>query len=176
MWRFLKIPKAVALLAFALPWMTVSCSSTVLVKASGWAITSGRITVQNPITGVAQVQDGRVDWWLVAALVAIVVGLVATLGERRRGALVVTVTSVLALLFVLAGTHRYSTDALAAEMHKTRPSETDGGMGDRMAKAIHVDWQIGYWIEVAALLAAAGMAGMVVAGRDVAGRRDDLPG
>lgn len=162
MWRFLKIPKAVALIAFVLPWLTVSCTNQVLVRASGWALATGHITVVNPINGAAELPDNDPNKWLIAALVVIVVGLAASFLARRVGAGATLATSLAALALVLIGTHRISNEALTDAVHRRSPDP----VSERMAAAIKVEWQIGYWLEIASLVVAAGMAGMMVTGRD----------
>ena len=110
MWRFVKIPKAVALLAFLLPWMTVSCSNNKIAEANGWELVIGRI---RPV--VASLSDkpqtAHLNYYLAAAAGLIVIGLILSL-MRRRFAGVVVATSLGALALLWAGTSQYSNTRL----------------------------------------------------------------
>jgi len=67
MWKWIRIPKGIALLAFLLPWMTVSCSDQKLVEASGFGLAFGRVTAMGQ---ASQLVLGT----SVAALLLIIVG------------------------------------------------------------------------------------------------------
>ena len=58
MWKWIKIPKAIALLAFLLPWMTVSCQNQPLAKASGIGLAFGHVTTMGQASGQS-VWSGR---------------------------------------------------------------------------------------------------------------------
>lgn len=178
MWKWIKIPKAIALLAFLLPWMTVSCSGNKLVSATGAGLAFGRFTsTLDRDAQLASQSPHDINWWLVLAIAAIVIGLVVALRPAsRRNALVVMVTSVAGLLFVWLGTSRYGKSAILAEISKRRDGERHGlealsGQIDRTADAmIQIDWHFGFWLALAALVAAAAMAWLVWSGRDPAAR------
>lgn len=106
MWRLVRIPKVIALLAFALPWMTVSCSSERVMSATGINLASGDFAVINPLTKAVQTQSGDANLWLVLAIIAIAIGIVASFRRARPGAAIVTATSAVALIAIWLGTRR----------------------------------------------------------------------
>lgn len=163
MWKWIRVPKGIALLAFLLPWMTVSCSNQTLVEASGFGLAFGRVTAMGQ---ASQASDGAsLNLWLILALLAIATGLILLFLKGREVAKPVLGTSVTAIALILVGTYRYSEDAIMAEAAK------DGANGsmDRAALAmIEVHWEIGYWLALLSLIAAAVMAWLVLSGRDAA--------
>jgi hypothetical protein len=163
MWRYVKIPKAVALLAFLLPWMTVSCSGTKVAEADGWELAIGRI---RPVISAAadRPQTAHLNYYLAAAVALIAIGLILSL-MRRRLAVAVLATSLGALALVWAGTSQYSSARLAAAASK---SGRDMNMESIAASMIRVDWQIGYWVALIALAVAAALAFLAI--RDPDGR------
>jgi len=163
MWKWIRIPKAVALLAFFLPWMTVSCSGQKLVSATGIGLTFGKFTSNLP-TGQGAPAGGSVDIWLVLALVAIAVGLWLTFARQdRNGARAVIATSAAAIVLIWLGTSRFGKSAILAEAAKRGSS----GPFDQSAGAlIQVDWHFGFWMSLAALASAGVMAWLIYSGRD----------
>src|SRR4051812_21318952 len=100
MWGWVKIPKGIALVAFLLPWVTVSCSERKLVSASGWQLATGRVSF---FGDAAQAHSSHPDPYIALALVTVVVGLVVSFGSARRAAWTL-VTSLAALLLIWLGT------------------------------------------------------------------------
>ena len=172
MWRWIKIPKAIALLAFALPWLTVSCGSQQFLTASGVNLTTGRMSVTNPMTNAVQSQAGAVNYWLAAAVVAILIGLAATFIAQRRGALLVLITSAAAFVLTWIGTDSITRNFSReiARQSARKPSAATNPFGspdlEKMLALIRFDWQIGYWTTMAALLVAGIMAWLVFSGRE----------
>lgn len=172
MWRWIKIPKTIALLAFVLPWLTVSCGSQQLLTASGMNLVTGRISVTNPMTNAVQTQSGTTNYWLAAAVVAILIGLAATFAVKRRGALIVLITSIVAFALTWIGTDSITRNFAREIARQTarKPSGTANPFGtpdmDKMAALIRFDWQMGYWLTMFALLVAAIMAWLVFSGRE----------
>ncbi len=160
MWKWIRIPKGLALLAFLLPWMTVSCSEQKIAEASGFGLAFGRISA---IGQAAQTGDGAaMNFWLILALIAIGGGLYLLFTKGREAAKLVLGTSVAALALILFGTWRYSKDAILAEA-----ARNGGGDMDRAALAmIEVDWHFGYWLALLSLIAAAVMAWLVMSGKE----------
>jgi hypothetical protein len=157
MWRYVKIPKAIALLAFLLPWMTVSCSNNRVAEANGWELVIGRI--RPVIAGAAdKPQAAHLNYYLAAAVALIVIGLILSL-LRRRLAIAAVATSLGALALIWAGTSQYSSSRLAEAAAKGRDS---AGMDKVAASMIRVDWQIGYWIALIALAVAAALAFLAI--------------
>lgn len=161
MWKWIRIPKGIALLAFLLPWMTVSCSDQKLVEASGFGLAFGRVTAMGQ---AAEASDGAsLNLWLILAIIAIVGGLALLFLRGREAAKLVLGTSAAALILIFIGTYRYSKDAILAEAAK---SGSNGDI-DRAALAmIQVNWEIGYWLALFSLIAAAAMAWLVMSGRE----------
>jgi hypothetical protein len=161
MWRFVKIPKIIALLAFALPWMTVSCSGTKIAEATGAELVVGKIRplIADANRAVAE-QPTQTNWYLVAAIVLIVIGLIVSFLAKRYAAVVIG-TSIAALIAVFAGTNTYTQKIAAAGARANGGGSSMSGnrdmdqMSQMAASMIHVDWQIGYWITMLCLVAAA---------------------
>ncbi|MBW8295893.1 hypothetical protein [Sphingopyxis sp.] len=160
MWKWIRIPKGIALLAFLLPWMTVSCSDQKLVEASGFGLAFGRVTAMGQ---ASQASDGAsMNIWLILALLAIAGGLFLLFTKGREAAKPVLGTSVAALLLIIVGTWRYSKDTILAEAAKN-----DGGAMDQAALAmIQVNWHFGYWLALLALIVGAAMAWLVMSGKE----------
>ena len=171
MWKWIKIPKALALIAFVLPWMTVSCSGTKILSATGFGMASGHFTSElaNAMRKAPNPGDGEPNLWLIAAIAVIAIGLIATLLSARRGALVVLGTSIAGAVLVWAGTMRFSKSYLAAEMAKkgaTPPNPDLKGMDEAALAMIRIDWHFGFWLALAGLVIAGVMAWLVFSGCD----------
>lgn len=161
MWKWIRIPKGIALLAFLLPWMTVSCSEQKLVEASGFGLAFGRVTAMGQ---AAEASDGAsLNLWLILALIAIAGGLVLLFLKGRETAKLVLGTSIAAIALIFIGTWRYSKDAILAEAAK---NGQNNGLDQAALAMIRVDWEIGYWLALLSLIAAAAMAWLVTSGRD----------
>ena len=160
MWNWIRIPKGIALLAFLLPWMTVSCSDQKLVEASGFGLAFGRVTAMGQ---ASQAGDGAsMNVWLILSLLAIGGGLFLLFTKGREAAKLVLGTSIAALLLIIVGTWRYSKDVILAEAAKN-----EGGAMDQAALAmIQVNWHLGYWLALLALFAAAAMAWLVMSDKE----------
>jgi hypothetical protein len=161
MWKWIRIPKGIALLAFLLPWMTISCSNQKIAEASGFGLAFGRISAMGQ---AAQAGDGAgMNWWLILALVAIAGGLFLLFTRGRESAKLVVGTSAAALLLILVGTWRYSKDAILSQAGKA-------GSGNDMDQAalamIQINWHFGYWLALLALAASAVMAWLVMSGKE----------
>ncbi|ABF53459.1 hypothetical protein [Sphingopyxis alaskensis] len=160
MWKWIRIPKGIALVAFLLPWMTISCSEQKIAEATGFGLAFGNVTTMGR---AASAGDGAaMNLWLVLALLAIAGGLFLLFTRGREAAKLVLGTSVAALVLIFLGTWRYSKDAIMAEA-----ARNGGGDMDRAAMAmIQVNWEIGYWLALFALIAAAAMAWIVMSGKE----------
>lgn len=162
MWRWVKIPKGIALIAFFLPWVTVSCSNRQIASATGWNLMSGRLTVVNPLTGAAQTETTHMSVALAIALIAIVLGLIVSFRGARPGATIVLGTSVVALLCIWLATREMTSDAIAR-----RAAEKHGHIDAALAAILRIDWQIGYWLATIALVVAVLLALLVISGRSI---------
>ena len=161
MWKWIRIPKGVALLAFLLPWMTVSCSEQKLVEATGFGLAFGRVSAMGQ---AAQASDGAsMNLWLILALLAIAGGLALLFLKGREAAKPVLGTTIAAIILIFVGTWRYSKDAILAEA--ARNGQNSGA--DQAALAmIQVNWEIGYWLALLSLIVAAVMAWLVMNGKE----------
>lgn len=157
MWRYVKIPKAIALLAFLLPWMTVSCSNTKVAEANGWELVLGRIRPVMQAASDAPAHADKLNIYLAAAVGLIVVGLVLSL-MRKRLAAVVVATSLGALALIWAGAQQYTPQRLADAAKRGG----EAGMDEIATSVIRIDWQIGYWVALGALAVAAILAFLAI--------------
>ncbi|MHA4836236.1 hypothetical protein [Sphingopyxis sp. MSC1_008] len=161
MWKWIRVPKGIALLGFLLPWMTVNCSGQKLVEASGFGLAFGRVTAMGQ---AAKASDGAsLNIWLILALLAIVGGLVLLFLKGREAAKLVLGTSVAAIALIFVGTYRYGKDAILADAAK---DGRNSGMDEAALAMIQVHWEIGYWLALLALIAAAAMAWLVMSGKE----------
>jgi hypothetical protein len=163
MWKWIKIPKGVALLAFVLPWMTVSCSGNELISATGFGLAFGKFTSNLPADSAvtAAVHNNLL---LILALGAIAIGLVvACLPRTKASPVLLAAASAAGIALIWLGTSRYSKSALLAEAAKRRGRtarllDFASGIDDSAANLIHIQWHSGFYLAVAALAAAAVMA------------------
>lgn len=161
MWKWLRIPKSIALVAFLMPWVTVSCAGQKVAAGSGFAIAFGRLTMGS---------EGKqsINFLLILALAAIVAGLVfAFRTQSRRNAMLVAITSAGALVLTWIGTSSLNAEALA----RTAARQNNRGLTSpeeivRAAAAIQVDWHFGFWLAIIALIVTSIMAFLVYQGRD----------
>jgi len=161
MWKWIRIPKGIALLAFLLPWMTVSCSDQKIAEASGFGLAFGRISAMGQAAGSGDGASTNV--WLILALLAIAGGLFLLFTKGREAAKLVLGTSAAALVMILVGTWRYSKDAIMAEAAK---NGSNGSMDQAALAMIQVNWHFGYWLALLSLIAAAVMAWLVMSGKE----------
>src|SRR5689334_13618845 len=91
-----RIAKLVALLAFFLPWILVSCSGNEIAHGSGWDMMVGHLHPSDQINGL-QAQFGNEhsqqqmdrpapEIFAIAAFAVIALGLLASFALKRRGA------------------------------------------------------------------------------------------
>lgn len=159
-WNWIKVPKSIALATFLLPWMTVSCQSQQLAKATGFGLATGNIETMGRASG----ESGHFNFLLILAIVSIVVGLFLAFKRDRTAAKLSLASSSVALVLVWLGTFRYSQAALMDAAAKRNP---DGGPdASAMMAMIRIDWHIGYYLTITALIAAIAMAWVVMSGRE----------
>ena len=160
MWRYVKIPKAIALLAFLLPWMTVSCSGTRVAEASGWELVLGRVrpVIQSAAEATRE-RPAHLNYYLAGAVALIAVGLVLSL-MRRRVAAAVVATSLGGIALIWAGTDQYSTQRIADAAARSGSASDMGAAA--AASVIRVDWQVGYFVALIALIIAAALAFLAI--------------
>lgn len=145
-WKFIKIPKAVALLAFALPWMTVSCSNQKVAEANGWQLVVGQLHKVGMLADDKASNAIHLNYLLAGAMAVIVIGLVLTFLPRAMPRTLMA-SAVAAFALIWAGTSQYTPQALAAEAKKN----STGNLDEIAISAIQVDWQWGFWVALGAL-------------------------
>ncbi len=164
MWKWIRIPKGIALLAFFLPWLTVSCSGQPLLSASGVGLAFGQVTSSLPTNQPGQPSGTGIDIWLVLAILAIAYGIWRSLAKQDKAeARNVMISSAAAIVLIWAGTSKYSKSALLAEAAR---KNGNGAIDQAAVAMLRVDWHFGYWLAMLALAVAGGMAWLVFSGRD----------
>jgi hypothetical protein len=155
-----RIAKVVALLLFILPWVTISCAEQTLVSMTGVDLVTGHISMTNPMTGATESPPGQSggDMLVIIGAVLILLSLVASfLLKGSKGALIGAVTAAAAALCLaytvlvrIPGTAR----ANGAMGGAGGPVGAGGPTPEQMAQMIQVHVQIGFWLVLAALVAA----------------------
>lgn len=113
-----RIGKLVALLGFFLPWVTVSCSNTELLSATGWQLMTGDPQPAGPLEGMADQQqraeDAEPSVVIIAAFAIILAGLACSLFTRMQAAAItMLVTSVLGV-----GISYYAVENMRTELRR----------------------------------------------------------
>lgn len=171
--NLVRVAKGAALVCFLLPWVTVSCNNTPLMKVSGVQMMTGNIAMQNPVTGEIERQGGVNYLVLVAFL--IIVGLLALgfIWKQRAALMTGLVGCWLALALLIYGV-AYKGSAAMAEAQAKANSEMGGRssgiegldeFGRNLANAIRMEFNIGYWLTLIAIAAAAVLYWMMMRGR-----------
>jgi hypothetical protein len=159
MWRWVKIPKGIALVAFFLPWVTVSCSNRKVMEASGWQLASGNVSL---FEGYTAGDSAHANIWIGVALLVTFMGLVLSLGPVRR-ALAVLITSLVALGTIWIGLR----DVRASFLSRHAAEQQHVPYDAAAFSLLRIDWQIGFWLVNAALVVAAILAGIALSGRSI---------
>lgn len=160
-----RIAKFVALFGFLLPWVTVSCSGTEILHATGVQLMTGHPEPSGPLAmGDAHAQlneDSKPAVLVIAAFGVIAIGLFCSfLTRKQTAAATMLVTALLGL-----GLSYYSVQNMRAEMTRSiqherekqqQAASQDSGtffsveqqsqMGDAIASAIKVEEKEGFWI------------------------------
>lgn len=183
-----RLAKLVALFAFFMPWVAVSCSGTEILTGTGMQLMTGDLQPSGPIAAMQEqaAAQGQADpdsqkadpsIFVIIAFAVILIGLAVSLFTRRRIA-----AGVLLGFSVLAvGLCFYSVENMQSEMAREISQQQDGmsagaamdsnippGMEDMqaaMATAIQIEKRSGYWATIIALVAAAVFALLTLATR-----------
>lgn len=174
--NFARVGKVVALLAFLLPWLVVSCNATPIVSATGLELVTGSVKALSEQAP----QDSSPHLWAVAALVLIALGLALSfvLKPVRNAAAALGGAAAAALLLLAAGMF-LTIGGIKSQMAEETPGanaapasadnpfggEFESSMRDAMAQAIKVETKFGYWLALIALAGAGGAAFMAFSGR-----------
>ncbi|MCX7359492.1 MAG: hypothetical protein NT015_15295 [Alphaproteobacteria bacterium] len=112
-----RIGKLVALLGFFLPWVTVSCSNTDILTATGWQLMTGDPQPAGPLTNVDtsnRTDDAEPAVIIIAAFAIILAGLACSLFTKMQAAAItMLVTSVLGI-----GVSYYGVENIRTEMQR----------------------------------------------------------
>ncbi len=158
-----RVAKGAALLGFVLPWVTVSCSGTEILSATGVQLMSGDPQPAGPLAGQEMnTEDTEPAVLVIAACALLALGLIASLFTKGRVAAAALILGGLSG----AGLAYYSVENMQAELtRQISENQSAGGllsardarqMSEAVAGAIRVEKEEGYWLTLgAALLAAA---------------------
>ena len=159
-WRWVRVSKGVALLAFFLPWITVSCSGQKLGSATGLQLVTGNITAKNPMTGVLERHIGDPNLLLGLAAVVFLIGFINAClprGPNDKAPATVFCAAALSLVLVLAATLSI-TSATVARIFSGR----QGAVDPIAASMLQVEYAAGFWIAVLALSIAIALSGLAL--------------
>lgn len=167
-----RVGKFVALLGFFLPWVTVSCSGTEILSATGWQLMTGDPQPAGPLEGMAdqrqQAEDSEPAVIIIAAFAVILIGFVTSLLTRAQTAAIsMLVCAVLGIGISYYGVQNMRSE-LRREISETQ-NEQSGAMGDNalfsleqqselssaVASSITVEEQEGYIVTHGGLVLAA---------------------
>lgn len=158
--------KVLALLAFFLPWVVVSCNGDPLVQSTGYQMATG--TIELPKLAVTPEGQGQA-WWALGAMIVIALGLVAgfLVKPLKRAAMVMLLTSIVSLGLVFGGMTQMVSAMRAEIVQKLEEnSDSDNDLERQFARLlgqaanVEVKVQEGYWLELMALLAAIAGSGV----------------
>jgi hypothetical protein len=153
-----RIAKVVALLLFVLPWVTVSCADQTLVSMTGVDLATGHISMAaNPMgapSAAAPAEHGG-DLFVILGALLILAGLAVTfILKGSKGAMAAAACAALA-----AGSLAYTVLVkIPGQARADATTGTGGGAGgpspEQIAEMIKVNIQIGFYLCLAALIAA----------------------
>ena len=142
--------KAIALLLFLVPWVTVSCGGTE-VSMTGYELATG---ATGGSTGGAPASGGRdADVWVIAAAALILGGLALSFVlPRARAALLAALAAIGAATLIAVTVLVRLPDQLG-----DRPTPGEAMNAQQADELIRVQPEIGFWLVMAALIAAAAL-------------------
>jgi hypothetical protein len=167
-----RVGKLVALLGFFLPWVTVSCSNTELLSATGWQLMTGDPQPAGPLEGIGDQQqraeDAEPAVIIIAAFAVILIGFGTSLFTRTQTAAI----SMLVCAVLGIGISYYGVENMRSELRREiseGQSEQSAQVGDNpffgadqqrelseaMASNVTVEEQEGYVVTHGGLLLAA---------------------
>lgn len=145
--------KGVALLLFLLPWVTISCQGQDLASFSGYNLATGSVSVAGPMASAETPPgSGERDIPVIAAALLILLSLGATFVLKRGQAALVAAAGAAVSALLISYTVLIK---VPDKMRESAAAEGGAGMGGQdIAEMISVDVQIGFWLTLAALVAA----------------------
>ena len=151
-----RIAKILALLLFVLPWVTVSCADQTLVSMTGIDLATGHINMAaNPMGGAAaNAPSHGGDAFVIIGALLIVLGLVVGFVLKgTRGAIAAAACAAVSAA-LLAYTVFVRIKATAVADSNASAGDSNGFNPQQLADMIHVNVQIGFYLCLAALIAA----------------------
>lgn len=113
-----RLGKLVALLGFFLPWVTVSCSGTEILSATGWQLMTGDPQPAGPLEGMAdqrqQAEDSEPAIIIIAAFAVVLIGLGTSLFTRAQTAAI----SMLVCAVLGIGISYYGVENMRSELRR----------------------------------------------------------
>lgn len=113
-----RLGKLVALLGFFLPWVTVSCSGTEILSATGWQLMTGDPQPAGPLEGMAdqrqQAEDSEPAIIIIAAFAVVLIGLGTSLFARAQTAAI----SMLVCAVLGIGISYYGVENMRSELRR----------------------------------------------------------
>lgn len=167
-----RIGKLIALLGFFLPWVTVSCSNTEILQATGWQLMTGDPQPAGPLEGMAdqrqRAEESEPAVIIIAAFAVILIGLGTSLMTRAQTAAI----SMLVCAVLGIGISYYGVQNMRSELRREiteTQSEQQGAVADNpffsedqqremsaaVADSIDVEEQEGYIVTQGGLVFAA---------------------
>ncbi len=149
--------KLVALLLFFLPWVTVSCADQTLVSMSGLDLATGSVTAHNPMTGeIERPPDlGEPDFPVLIAAILIAAALVLSFVLKRGQAALASIGALAAAAALISYTVLLRMPDKAREGVTEQGGQSTQGIDQaQLAQLIRVETATGFWLTLAALIAA----------------------
>lgn len=156
MFKWIRLPKGIALLAFLLPWLTVSCSGRTLATGNGVGLAFGKMDIAPQIASQLE-KSPPINPLFMVAMLLIIAGLVVLFRKPAKAGLLVCITSFVSLMFVGLGMARYSVGNMRTAID---PDHIDplAHAGSTMLK---VQYEFGFWLCIVALITSGVMAFIV---------------
>lgn len=181
-----RVCKVVALLGFVLPWVTVSCSGTEILEATGIQLMTGDL---RPTGAFAQAQasseDAEPAIAVIVACAVVVLGLVAgffTKGRTAAGVMLGAAVAAMALSYfsianMRAEMTRQVNEGQNAQVEESPyfSAEQQRELAQAAASAIRIEEQEGYWLTMGALGVSGILCLLVFAGAGAAPTRKSDP-
>ncbi len=167
-----RIGKLVALLAFFLPWILVSCSGNEIAHGSGWDMMVGHLQPSDQLNGL-QAQFGNEhsqremdrpapEIFAIAAFAMIALGLLVSLALKNRAAAgAMLATSLLAIALSFGAFEHVKSEMNNQVEHAARKQHNQLGidLSGSVESAVRIEKQEGFWVTIIALVVAATMSG-----------------
>lgn len=185
-----RVAKLVALLGFFLPWVTVSCSGTEIMQATGLQLMTGDIKPSEALMNMGadanfNAKESEPSPIVIAAFAALTLGLLLTLATKAKAAACVLMAGALLGMGLSYYAVENMQQTMTRSMHEAQSkagasgdetflsAEQQSNMAQAMVAAIKVERQEGFWLTVGAAGAAAILALLVLASGPAATKPED---